>query len=174
MIRCNKKFEKTFSNYSLVNIRNSNDLNILNANSKKDYQEIDNDQNAAFINIELKNSDNNNEDVLIIQINLKDFSYQEVDFNLKNYFSFDALASKINKNLNDKDFKETIEFNLPSENNYSENNHISKRKTSLENKLILNFNEKQNTLFGMKISSKPNGDEKEIKQEAVVERVGEE
>lgn len=137
-----KKFEKKFPNFTLYNIRSQSNPNIFNYHFKSGQNEIDN----PIVNFELKNTSNKNvNDLLLIQINLQDFSYQEIDFNLKSSFSLDDLTSKINKELNQKNFKESIEFELPSK---SSNNL---EKNDLKGKIILTYNENQNTLYGMKV-----------------------
>lgn len=156
-----KKFEKKFQNFNLFNIKthlNSNPLQ--SAESKQSFKEIEN----PLVTFELKNSESKSEsDLLLIQINLQDFSYQEIDFNLKHYFSLDTLANKINKELNQKDFKEIIEFksffntDITSSSNLEAN---ASSKKELNGKIILTFNENQNTLYGFKISSDSNNDEK--------------
>ena len=144
-----KKYEKKFPNFSLVNIITTLNSNSLKTESKKNIKDIEN----PIVNFELKNIANKNDnEILLIQINLQDFSYQEIDFNLNNTFSIEDLTSKINSELSHKDFKETIEFDFPSSSNSSlEENDRSKK--DLNGKIILTYNENQNTLFGMKVSS---------------------
>jgi hypothetical protein len=144
-----KKYEKKFPNFSLVNIITKLNSNPLKTESKQNIKEIEN----PIVNFELKNIANKSDnEILLIQINLQDFSYQEIDFNLNNTFSIEDLTSKINSELSHKDFKETIEFDFPSSINSSlEENDRSKK--DLIGKIILTYNENQNTLFGMKVSS---------------------
>jgi len=92
---------------------------------------------------------NKTDELLIFQINLKDFSYQEIDFNLKTYFSLETLGEKINRELNNKNFKEVIEFSLPNSMNEIDSNH---KKINIHGKIILNYNHSQNSLYAMKIN----------------------
>jgi len=153
-----KKFERKFPNFSLLNIKIPNNMNSFNFENKRHYYEIDNNVHNAVVNLELKHIDNKSEELLFIQINLKDFTYQEIDINLKNYFSMESLANSINKNLNEsKNFNEVIEVSIPiPTNDLAEEDSLHKRKFNLNEKIILNFNQNQNTLYGMKMNIKEN------------------
>jgi len=144
-----KKFEKKFQNFELINIRTQSNSNPLIAESKQSFKEIEN----PLVTFELKNSQSKSDsDLLLIQVNLQDFSYQELDFNLKHFASLESIANKINKELSQKDFKEVIEFESPFN---SESNLEAKHKSKdeLNGKILLAYNENKNTLYSFKVYS---------------------
>lgn len=149
-----KKFEKSFLNYSFISLKTPNvNFNTNTNNNNKNYHELDSNIIQPYITVELRASEykSPNDDSLVIQINLKDFSYQEIDLNLKNNFSFDSLLNKVNENFNsniDSTPKEAVVFTLPG----LENPEAIPNRNKLENKIILNMNEKLNTIFGLKIN----------------------
>ena len=95
-----KKFDKQFPNYIVNHIKPPNEKQ---------------DNSNFYLNIELKPDSSilNNEDLLIIQINLLNFSYQEIEFGKKSKFSFEVLSDKINNFLLSNSDTEKVKLNLP-------------------------------------------------------------
>ena len=128
-----KKFDKQFPNYIVNHIKPPNEKQ---------------DNSNFYLNIELKPDSSilNNEDLLIIQINLLNFSYQEIEFGKKSKFSFEVLSDKINNFLLSNSDTEKVKLNLPID----QSTFIEQK--SFENKIIVNYNTKLNSLFGLIIS----------------------